>query len=304
MLRELILVCGLGVAAAWFPTAPALRLTTAVPALQPKSTTPMTRLRGGADAKMTLANYAGDAAAPALRLKATTPMTRLRGGADAKMTLANYAGDAARLFNNMVTPASIIAGALVPLGYIVPLPSPRAEGEPVFVAILRKLHLVIATASLCSELLSVMWATVAVNKLTEAAVAPAISTWALIQRDFQLPWLAVNAHFVLGMLGFMSMIATRAYLSAAGTPFGLGAAGFASSGLLLMMSVVNRGVASGGGEGQRYGGSALALVARYAVLLLRQALFHVGPLEILSILLGCASLGVVAAGVVSECRKR
>mmetsp|Transcript_29565 Transcript_29565/g.95466 ORF Transcript_29565/g.95466 Transcript_29565/m.95466 type:complete len:276 (-) Transcript_29565:719-1546(-) len=228
-------------------------------------------------------------------------MTRLRGGSQqAKMVMGQYAGDVASLFNNMITPASILAGSLVPLGYLAPLPPPTRQPEPAHAALLRKIHLVIATASLCSELLAVTWATVAVNKLVEMPVSPAVSAWALIQRDFELQWMAVNAHFVLGMLGFMSMVAARAYLTAIGTPYALAASGFALSGLLLMLSVVNRGVASGGGNGMRFGSSVLALVFRYAVLLLKQAMFQFGLLEMLAIGLSVASTGAVVGMCVRE----
>lgn len=45
--------------------------------------------------------------------------------------LADYASEAVSLFNNMKQPASIIAGALVPLGLLSPLPiqSPKGQKE-------------------------------------------------------------------------------------------------------------------------------------------------------------------------------
>jgi hypothetical protein len=239
---------------------------------------------------------------PAVRpvlIKPPTCITKLRGG-ESKMVMGQYAGDVASLFNNMVTPASILAGALVPLGYLAPLPPPSRQPEPAHAALLRKVYTVIATASLASELLAVTWATIAVNKLVETSVAPAVSAWALIQRDFELPWMAVNAHFVLGMLGFMAMVASRAYLTAIGTPFALAATGFSISGLLLMLSVVNRGVAAGGGEGMRFGVSVFALVFRYMVLLLKQAVFKFGLLEILAVALAAASTGTVVVTCVRE----
>ena len=91
------------------------------------------------------------------------------------------------------------------------------------------------------------------------------------------------------MFGFMFVVGTRAYLMAAGTPFGLAAAGIAASGLLLMISIVNRGVASGGGAGMSYGSTVLALLTRYAALLVRNAVTHFGPLE-----LGAAALMVAS----------
>ena len=41
--------------------------------------------------------------------------------------LKDYAPAAASLFNNMKTPASILAGAMIPLGFLSPLPQPPAH---------------------------------------------------------------------------------------------------------------------------------------------------------------------------------
>jgi hypothetical protein len=44
------------------------------------------------------------------------------------LELSQYAGEAVSLFNNMKLPASIIAGALVPLGLLSPLPIKTPKG--------------------------------------------------------------------------------------------------------------------------------------------------------------------------------
>jgi hypothetical protein len=43
------------------------------------------------------------------------------------VALKDYSGAAASLFNNMKTPASILAGAMVGLGFLSPLPNPPAK---------------------------------------------------------------------------------------------------------------------------------------------------------------------------------
>ena len=91
--------------------------------------------------------------------------------------LAQYSGELVSLFSNMKTPASIIAGALVPLGFMAPLPIDSQDGkeESRFKKALRVLYSVVAIASLASELLAVVWASVASNNLIETVVAPAAS---------------------------------------------------------------------------------------------------------------------------------
>jgi hypothetical protein len=43
------------------------------------------------------------------------------------VALKDYSGAAASLFNNMKTPASILAGAMVGLGFLAPLPDPPSK---------------------------------------------------------------------------------------------------------------------------------------------------------------------------------
>jgi hypothetical protein len=113
---------------------------------------------------------------------------------------------------NMRTPASIIAGSLVGLAISFPLPikTPDGKVESRFEKSLRLAYTVVGVMSMLSQLISIMWATVAVNQLIETNIAPAASVWALLKRDFDLEWAAVNAHFVLGMFGFCFLIRTRA----------------------------------------------------------------------------------------------
>ena len=59
-----------------------------------------------------------------------------------------------------------------------------------------------------------------------------------------------------------------------------------------MVSIVNRGVAAGGGDGSSEGRSVLALFTRYAILLTKSAFGRVGaagPLELIAMLLAVAS---------------
>jgi len=127
-------------------------------------------------------------------------------------------------------------------------------------------------------------------------IAPSVSVWALLQRDFDLHWSAVNSHFVVGMLGFMTMILTRTLIAGQGLPLAIraGSGSIAASALLLMLSIVNRGVASGGGQqGVRYGANVMSLLGRYVVLLVSQATTagSIGLLELSAVFL--SGIGIV-----------
>jgi hypothetical protein len=194
--------------------------------------------------------------------------------------LQQFAPAASKLFSNMIMPASILAGAMIPIGFASPLAFRVEEKESKLATILRRVYPFLCVATLSSQLVSIMWASVAVNQLAESPVEMAESVWHLLQRDLALPWAAVNSHFVVGMLGFMCVIGTRAFFMAEQGLGGMSAAGLAMSGLVLMTSIVNRGVASGGGlPSQRYGSSVIALFRAYITLLMKRSVQKFGLLE-------------------------
>jgi hypothetical protein len=206
---------------------------------------------------------------------------------------------------NMRTPASILAGALVGLVMLAPLPanSPVGKAESRFEKSLRLAYTVVGVTSLLNQLISIMWATVAVNKLIETNIAPAATVWALLQRDFDLEWAAVNTHFVLGMFGFCFLIGTRAFFQIGGGLMGQSVAGLAISGLLLMVSIVNRGVAAGGGDGSRCGASVFGLISHYAFTLASRSATGVnmcGPLGISSIAVFAWSIFLAIRGIANQ----
>ena len=111
----------------------------------------------------------------------------------------------------------------------------------------------------------------------------------------------------------MWMVGTRAYLMVQAKPWNVKHASDARdkvadsasmsvaslamvlSAFLLMVSIVNRGVANGGGQvGDSYGGSVLNLFSHYLKLLFEQAVgvavSPLGPLEILSLIFGAVSI--------------
>lgn len=97
------------------------------------------------------------------------------------------------------------------------------------------------------------------------------------------------------MLGFLAMIGSRAYFMVSKGLLGRSVFGVALSGLALMVSIVNRGVAAGGGSStaMRYGSTILSLGQCYTTRLLGRALAWktLGPIEIFSVALFAVSIG-------------
>lgn len=223
--------------------------------------------------------------------------------------LADYAPAATSLFNNMKLPAAVVTAGMISLGFATSFPELPRETDlnkhiyPPNVRrrcdALKRLHIVVALIAITSELIVVLWSAVEVNQLTEKQYAPALSVWDLIQRDCDLAWSAVNSHFVLGIIGFIIMLSLRAYVllvaaEASSLLMAAASTGTVAS-LCLMISIVNRGVESGGGNGiDRYGNTILDLVQHYVTLLAENALgtevTSPGPLQLAAIALEITSL--------------
>lgn len=235
---------------------------------------------------------------------ATTAVTE---AAVEQFVLADYAPAATSLFNNMKLPAAVVTAGMISLGFATgfpDLPRETAINKDFFPPYIRKrcealrrLHIVVALIAVTSELIVVLFAAVEVNQLTERHYAPAYSVWDLIQRDCDLAWSAVNSHFILGIIGFVTMLALRAYvmlLSAqASNTLMTAASTGTTAALCLMISIVNRGVESGGGnQVDRYGNTILDLFQHYAMLLAQAATNEAspGPLQLSAIVLETISL--------------
>lgn len=199
--------------------------------------------------------------------------------------LQDFSGAAGSLFGNLIGPASMIAGGLVPLGFLAgEIPGDKSNRKR-----LQTIYFLIAIFSLANELLAIMYATVASNKLTETVVAPAASVFALLQRDYELSWIGTNVHFITGLFGFMAMVGIRAYAFLP-SHVHLPATGLAASFFLSMISVVNRGIAEGNRQGQVFGSSIVSLMVRYMKLLLQQSVALKSPLALTALILGVCSM--------------
>eukprot|EP00580_Thalassiosira_gravida_P003311 CAMPEP_0201602334 /NCGR_PEP_ID=MMETSP0492-20130828/3102_1 /ASSEMBLY_ACC=CAM_ASM_000837 /TAXON_ID=420259 /ORGANISM="Thalassiosira gravida, Strain GMp14c1" /LENGTH=208 /DNA_ID=CAMNT_0048065825 /DNA_START=41 /DNA_END=667 /DNA_ORIENTATION=+ len=202
----------------------------------------------------------------------------------------------------MKTPASIIAGAMIPLGLMSPLPMVNPDGKPEhrLETLVRRSNLAVAVAALLSGFISVVFATVAVNQLTENVPKPAESVWHLLQRDYDLSWSGTNAHFLYGMFSYAYLIAVRSYFNIGGGLLGCGVAGVAMSALFYMIGIVNRGVAAGSGDGQNYGTSVVSLFTHYFGLVVTRKGGRFRAMEMGAVTLFLGSLIAVVCALIQK----
>lgn len=197
---------------------------------------------------------------------------------------SDYSEAARILFGGFITPAAILVAGLIPLSFFA---DPLPDNTPI-----RKklgcLYYFLAVTSLTNELLAIMYATVARNRLTETAGAPATSVFTLISRDLELSWIGTNVHFISGLLGFVGMILIRAH-ELFPPDLNLEAAGMGAAALLAMVSVGNVGVAEAVGRKHAWNGNLLSLYVRYVVLIAKHLFYNGGVVALAAFALALVS---------------
>ena len=138
----------------------------------------------------------------------------LLGRAAAAAPHADISHEAVNMFGNMRTPAALVAGACLPLGFAFAFPS--KEDTPQLRA-LKRANTALGFLAVNSELLSVVFATNAINRLTDeagSATVMATSLAGLLKHDaFQQFWLGVYTHFILGIVGLVAMVGIRSWIA-------------------------------------------------------------------------------------------
>ena len=222
--------------------------------------------------------------------------------------LLDYRKDAAELFDNMRVPAALVNGAAVTTAFaLVPLPS-----DPAPIAVFKRVHLLLAVAAIAAELNAIVTATVAINKLSEVDSAPTASVVDLLLSDaYEFSWISVNVQFFAGLFGLAAMVLIRALATMAASPaVGRISACLMGAAVLLMVAVVNDGVAQAGvvasGPAQELalpfntGRSLVGLVARYMQLLRKRAR-RGRPLILVAMALAAIAGLLAAHDMVSAC---
>ncbi len=225
----------------------------------------------------------------------------LGSAASTASSLKDFSGAASGLFNNMRTPAALIAGATVPLG-ILSAP-PLQDDESPKSKLLKKANFLLAISSLLSEVLAVTYSTVAINKLAEVKFHPTSSVSELIAENFELAWIGTNVHFLLGMFGFGLLVGSKGYF-VYGKDVGKISGCLSLAVFLQCTSVVNRGISMGHGDvdniGFRFAGNLWSLTLKYIWLVFSRV--KRGPLPSLVIVFCLYSIYLTAKLVMETFR--
>ena len=221
--------------------------------------------------------------------------------AQAATAMANYSKDAIGLFNNMRTPAALLTGGLVPLGIL--MNSPIHDDDSRKTRVLKKAGVVLGVTSLLSEILAVVYSSIAINKLVELPSPDTASVADLLSKHHSLPWLGTNVHFILGMMGFVLLVGIRTYL-AVGASMGTLAAGLSAGCFLQTLAVVNRSIALGRSGGDHVDAANLGqLLLHYGRSMFRFATRgKIGVCSVLSMVVTAAAVAGAIASFYEEFR--
>jgi len=175
---------------------------------------------------------------------------------------AMVTAEAAALFGNVRVPAALVAGASLPLGFAFALPSSE---DKLGVRALKGLNLALGFLAVQSELLSVVVATNAINRLTAGGMAcvtegSVTTVMELFRNDPTLlqHWLGTYIHFVGGVFCIVLMCGIRGWL-AIGPTLGMPLLTLTAAILARFIAAVNRGIIA-----QEYGhGNCLLLLWRF-----------------------------------------
>jgi len=205
----------------------------------------------------------------------------------AAVALKDYTGVASGLFNNMRTPAALVGGAVVPMG-ITSAPKIEETDSPKM-KVMKRVSFILGVGSLMSQIVAITYSTVAINKLAELKYEPTEDVNELIASHYKLEWLGTNIHFLFGLFGFGILAIFKSYFKY-GSRVGNVNACWSSAAMLFCISIVNQGIAQGGGEqGITYGSNIFGITVNYLGLVLKYARGGVTP---------AISVGVVLFSIV------
>jgi hypothetical protein len=213
-----------------------------------------------------------------------------------------FSAAARSLFGSFLTPAALLAGALVPLGFLAP---PLPDKTP-WQRKIQSIYSMVSIFALSNELLAIMFATTTSNRLVQPSppiattTLPAVtSVYEFILRHYEFPWIATSLHLLMGLIGFMGMIMIRTYTFFPKS-VQMPATGMAGATLLAMISIANTrvsGVYSNHNvptSSSSPGGNAnfVSMLVRYGSLVLQQIRSReMGVMAVASLALVAFSIG-------------
>jgi len=162
----------------------------------------------------------------------------------AAVILKDHSGAAAGLFNNMRTPAALIAGSIVPLALIT---APEIKpSDTRMTKLFKKGNMLLAIFSLLHQIIAITYSTMAINKIAELSYLPTAGVAEFLAMHHNLSWVGTNVHFLLGLFSFGCLAVAKPYFIY-GKNLGNVAACWVGAATMFCISIVNKGISMGSG---------------------------------------------------------
>ena len=174
-------------------------------------------------------------------------------------------------FNNVRVPAALLSGSSFVAVNTAPLP---VKTDGIVIGMIKRIYLIVGVGSFASTLLSVLIATIALERLGNTA--------AYDDDELELEYVACQTHFFMGVLCACLLVGLRAWVAFTCPVFGRVAAMIIASSFFLMLHFLPSQLSR--------------IPVRYLQLLLDRISFT-SPLLLLSLGTGIYSFGLLADGL-------
>ena len=225
-------------------------------------------------------------------LTAQSATQRLRFELIAQAPSQDFRAEASNMFNNVRTPAALVAGAC--FGAVFAL-QPTATDAPL-VGLAKRIHMLIGVSAFSAELISVLVSSISLGSLGTRPRArileesPPTCVHEFIEGAYELEWVTTQFNFLVGLLGLAAMVGIRAWVAFSCPLFGKIAVGFVASALLTMLSFAQQS------RDERHS-SIGAMGVRYIQLLLAKAVRERSLLTSLALVVGLSSSAFLVEAV-------
>jgi hypothetical protein len=202
--------------------------------------------------------------------------------------LADFSAEGINIFDNIRTPAALVAAACLDLAFALEVDETKDTRR---MRVMKRMNVFLGYASIASEIIAVIFATNAINRLTEHAGTSETMATSLVElltgSLFVQFWLGVYIHYITGIIGMLGMVAFRAW-SLMGEKYTWHVSSVTIAIGLRLLSGINRGVVVtefGGGPG---GSNFLYLVLHYLKVTFASAWKHRRIADLTSIVFATA----------------
>ena len=206
----------------------------------------------------------------------------------AAVEMKDFSGEASNLFNNVRTPAALVAGASFGAAFALQ----PVSGEAMAMGLCKRVYLLISVSAVSAELIAVLVSSITLGRLGSEGKRSASSGSVVdfLREHYELEFVATQFNFQIGLLGLCAMLGIRAWVAFSCPRFSRIACGIVTSALLTMLALMQTPGDKCWAKADKCSGL-VAMGVRYVQLLVEKCWRERSVLLLLSLGIGAFSLG-------------